>query len=69
MSSFNENSENSHLPSEIEGSRRPKGQTASQRMMLLVQTLKMVTMKSNFCRTVILQKLLTLDLMSKPTSL
>lgn len=66
MSSFNENSENSHLPSETEGSGRPKGQTASQRMMLLAKTLKMATMKSSSCRTVILQKLLTLDLMSKP---
>jgi hypothetical protein len=35
-------------------------------MMLLAKTLKMATMKSSSCRTVILQKLLTLDLMSKP---
>ena len=64
MSSFNVNFGNSHLLSETEGSRRPKGQAATLGMRLRMQRRKKAKTKSNLRCRVILQNVLTLDLMS-----
>lgn len=68
MSNFNESSESSHLPSEIEGSRRLKGQTASQGTMLRKQMLKKVMNKRNVDRMATFKQHLTLDLTSVLTA-
>ena len=68
MSNFNGSSESSHLPSEIEGSRRLKGQTASQVMRLRKQMLKKVMNNRNVGRMATFKQHLTLDLTSVLTA-
>jgi len=63
MSSFNVNFGNSHLLSETEGSRRPKGQAATPGRTPRMQRLKKAKTKSNLS-TVTLQNAPTLDPMS-----
>ena len=58
MCSFNESSENSHLPSEIEGSRRLRGQ-ATQKRTLRIQTTKRKEARSLHLSLVRLRRLAT----------